>query len=207
MKIIEHRGACDLVAAIITEDTTETYSTGEYFPLAGLQSVAKTTESESATKYYDNVPAIIIESVGADTVTLIISVPDLATYAKVLGMSFDESTGVLIEGGETKAPYLAIGYKTGLVGAKAGQRYVSRLKGKFSIPEEEVKTADNGTDSSNMQLVYTGINTTHRFSKTGNSAKAVVVDNFGDPDEKIDFDKYFTKVTTPDNIPVKQEVE
>lgn len=198
MEIREYRGARDLVAALVTTDTTETYECGEYFPVAGLQNIAKATESDSATKYYDNAPAIVIDSVGADTVTLTVSVLDLETYAKLLGAQYNTDTGTLIEG-EANAPYVAIGYITGLVGTR-GERYVSRLKGKFAIPEEEIKTADDSTDSSNLQLVYKGINTTHRFTTTGKTAKAVVADT---ANEKVDFTKFFTKVTTPDNIPVK----
>lgn len=198
MEIREYRGARDLVAALITTDTTETYECGAYFPVAGLQNIAKTTESDSATKYYDNVPAIVIDSVGADTVTLTVSVPDLETYAKLLGMQYNTDTGTLIEG-EADAPYVAIGYITGLVGTKS-ERYVSRLKGKFAIPEEEVKTGDDSTDGSNLQLVYKGINTTHRFTSTGKTAKAVVADT---TNEKVDFTKFFTDVVTPDNIPAK----
>lgn len=51
-----------------------------------------------------------------------------------------------------------------------------RLKGTFNIPDSDHATEDDGTDANGQEITYTGISTTHKFTKTGKSAKAVNVD-------------------------------
>lgn len=51
-------------------------------------------------------------------------------------------------------------------------------------------------------ITYTGISTTHKFTKTGKEAKADVVEISGD---KIDSSNFFETVQTPDTVKVKSE--
>lgn len=193
----EFRGTDNLVYAEITEDSSENFTTGEVKNLAPVAEIAKTVETGSATKYYDNKPALVINSEGADTVTLTISALDLATLADITGKTIDADTGAFIDG-EAKQKYFAIGYRLKLT--DGSYRYVWRLKGSFGVPEEDSKTEDNGTDSSGQTLTYTGIQTTHKFTKTKASAKAVVVD---ERDGKADVSTFFAKVVTPDDLKAK----
>ena len=48
-----------------------------------------------------------------------------------------------------------------------------------------------------QEITYTGISTTHKFTKTGKSAKAVNVDTSLD---KVDTAEFFKKVQTPDSV-------
>ena len=61
---------------------------------------------------------------------------------------------------------------------------------------------DNGTGANGQSVTYTGISTTHKFTKTGKEAKAVVVEISGD---KIDSSNFFETVQTPDTVKVKSE--
>lgn len=111
MKIVEYRGIEGLVCAEVTEDSAENYTTGEVMELAGTSQLSKETESSSGTKFYDNIPAIIIESTGADTVNIDVSAIPLENLAKITGQIYDSATDMLIEGARTNK-YFAIGYRT-----------------------------------------------------------------------------------------------
>lgn len=202
MKITEFRGVDNLVAAEVLTDDNESvgggYTTGEVFPIAGVAEISKTTETSSETKYYDNIPAIVMNSEGSDEITLTCSVPDLATYAKLVGKTIDTTTGAMIDG-ERDPKYYALGYR--FKRTDGTYRYVWRLKGMFAIPDETSATEDNGTDTNNMELTYTGISTTHRFTKTSKPAKAVVVDDT--PESKCDVSEFFSAVTDPDKLTAK----
>jgi phi13 family phage major tail protein len=196
-EIWEWRGVENLVCAEVTSDTKEAYETGEVFDIAGVAELGRTTENSSETKYYDNVPALVIDSVGADTVTCSVSGIPLDVLAKITGQHYDESLGVLVEG-EREAKYYALGYKTKKT--NGNEVYVWRYKGKFSIPDSTHSTQTAGTEANGQEIVFTGISTTHKFTKTGKPAKAINVDVALD---KADVTTFFDTVTTIDTLQVK----
>lgn len=193
-EITEYRGVEGLVYAEVTADTAEDYTTGTVKPLAGVAEISRTTETSSEAHYYDNIPAIVINSTGADEVTITCSAIPLEVLADITGQAFDTATGSLIEGTpETK--YFAIGYKTKKT--NGDEVYVWRYKGTFGIPDSTHATEDDGTDANGQELTFTGIVTTHKFLKTGKGAKALNVDvGLG----KANVSTFFTTVTTPDDI-------
>ena len=77
--------------------------------------------------------------------------------------------------------------------------YVWRLKGTLAIPGSTHQTEDDGTDGNGQELTYTGISTTHKFTKTGKGAKAINVK----ADGKADVSKFFETVQTPDSVKAK----
>jgi phi13 family phage major tail protein len=193
-KIFEFRGVDNLVYAKVLVDTKEQFVTGEVKWLSPVAEIGKTTSSSSESKFYDNQPMIVISTVGADDLTLTIAPLDLPTYAEITGQTFDAGTGSLIEG-ESNPDYYAIGYRT--KGTDGKYRYVWRYKGKFGIPDETNQTEDDGTETTNTQLTWTGVQTIHKFKKHGKSAKAIVCDErYG----AVDFDTFFDEVKTPDNL-------
>lgn len=200
MEYVEFRGVDNLVYAEVVKDTTEEFETGEVKELAGAGEISKTASTNSGTKYYDNIPAIVINSEGPDTITITSSVPLLATLAELTGKMIDTQTGAMIEV-ESEPKYFALGYK--FQKTDGTERYVWRLKGQFGIPDESSKSKDDSTDSNNTQLTYTGIYTTHKFTRDGKTkpAKAVVVDDT--PDSKCDVSSFFTQVTTPEELTAK----
>lgn len=200
-EIVEYRGVEGLVAAeVLTDNNVESegYTTGEVFSIAGVAELARTTESSSESHYYDNMPAIVINSVGADEVTATVSAIDMEVLAKITGQTYDAATGTFIEGaGDRK--YFALGYKTKKT--NGDEVYVWRYKGTFGIPESTHTTENDGTDANGQEIVFTGISTTHKFAKAGNKgAKAINVDLGKD---LADVTTFFDKVTTPDELQAK----
>jgi phi13 family phage major tail protein len=208
----EFRGTDDLYYAevLIDDNGTNTagsgetpnhgYVTGTVKRLAPVAEISKTVETASDTKYYDNKPALTINAEGADTITLNIPALDLATLADITGKQIDATTGAFMDG-ESTPKYFALGYRLGLTDGT--YRYVWRYKGSFGIPDETSTTKNAGTDSAGQTLTYTGIMTTHKFTKAvdaqGNpkSQKALVVD---ERDGKADLSDFFDEVTTCDTL-------
>lgn len=169
--IEEYRGIRGLKAAILLSDTDAELTYDSVFDVAGTAELSRTTENSSEAHYYDNMAAVVVDGVGADTVTASVSAIPLDVLAKITGQYLDPTTGTLVEGNATR-PYLAIGYITDNT---AGQEmYVWRHKVKASIPDSQHNTKTNGTDANGQQITFTGINTIHKFTKTGKTAKAVI---------------------------------
>lgn len=196
---IEYRGCKKLMYAEVTKDTDSEYTTGTVKALAPVQEIAKSVESSSATHYYDNKAAIVINSEGADTVTFTIAIPEDAVLAELTGRTYDSTKKMFIES-KREQKMFAVGYVLGEVGEDEDDVFVWRLKGSFNIPDESSKTDDDGTDGSNMSLVFTGIYTDHEFANgkgTGNkgSSKAVRVRR---SDNVATETQWFSEVVTPD---------
>lgn len=205
-EIFEYRGVEGLVYAEVTKDNNgsgsgDGYVTGDVKELAGVAEIGRTTENSSEPHYYDNIPAIVINSTGADTVTITASAIPLDVLADITGQEYDATTGTFIEGQRT-AKYFALGYKTKKTNGE--EVYVWRLKGQFSIPDETHATENDGTDANGQEITFTGISTTHKFTKTGKGAKAVNVDVA--LDKVKDIDEFFDEVQTPDTIEAKTSI-
>lgn len=194
MEVKEYRGIRGLVYAEVTKDASDEITFGEVKELVPVAELSRTTETSSETKYYDNVPAIVIDSTGSDEVTITGSAIPFNVLADITGQVYDETLGMLVEG-ERKAKYFAIGYITKKTDGI--EVYVWRLKGKFNIPDSTHATENDGTDANGQELTFTGINTTHKFTKTGKSAKAVNVDTAVNAVVEADF---FSTVQTPDTV-------
>lgn len=193
-KTVEFRGCDSLVYAEVTADDLNTaYAVGAVKSLAPVAEISKTVENSSETHYYDNVGMIIIRSEGSDEITLTVPALPLATLADITGKQTDPTTGAFIDG-EAVEKYYAIGYRLRLTDGT--YRYVWRLKGSFSIPDETSATENDGTDTNNQELTFTGVKTVTKFEK-GGRAKAVVVD---ERDGLCDVTTWFDNVQTPDTI-------
>lgn len=199
-EIVEYRKVSDLVAARVIKDDADSYTTGDVFAIAGVAEISKSTESSSDAHYYDNYAAVITNSEGPDTVTLDVSAIPLDVLAEITGQNYDSTTGAYIEG-TRQIRYFAIGYKTGKTNGDT--MYVWRYKGMFNSPDETSHTDDNSTDANGQQLIYTGIKTTHKFTKSpddlGNpgGAKSQTVNATAG---LADVSTFFDTVTTPDML-------
>lgn len=195
--IFEYRGVEGLVYAEVTADDSESYTTGDVKSLAGVAEIGRTTETSSEPHYYDNVPAVVVSSTGSDEVTCTVSAIPLEVLADITGQQYDSTLGTFIEG-EREVKYFALGYIAKKTNGK--EVYVWRYKGQFSIPDSTHVTEDDGTDANGQEITYTGISTTHKFTKTGKRAKAMNVDLEAD---KANVSTFFDTVTTPDTLTAK----
>ena len=193
-KYVEYMGFDNLVMAEVTEDTQEAFTTGEVEVLAPAGSIKKSTPREQKASSYDNQTYIIIKSEGDDTVELVVPILPLSIESKLTGADYDPETGVLGNDGLPKTKYFAIGYR--LLCSDDTYRYVWRLKGTVAMGDEEAKSKE-GTDSNNMTITYTGVQTIHKFTATGKVCKDQVAD---ERDGLLNYDQWFDQVVTPDTI-------
>lgn len=193
-QITEYRGVDELVFSKVISDTKESFVTGEVKPLVAIAEIERTTNSSADEHYYNNIPAIVISSVGADDVKIKSAAIPLEPLAETTGQYYDDDTGMFIEGNREPG-YFSIGYKTKKT--DGSEMYVWRLKGTFDIPSSTHVTEDSGTTANGQELNFKGIQTTHKFEKTGKGAKAVVVDTSL---QKTEVSEFFDTVQTPDTI-------
>lgn len=207
-QIFEFRGVDKFYYAELIEDSETAYRCGtpKHIP---VQQVGKSVDSNSEAHYYDNKAMIVINSESADTITLVVAPPDLAALSEITGKSFDATTGMMVDSPKQNK-YFAIMYRT--KGTDGNYRYVSRLKGQFGVPEETVVTEDDGTETNNTTLTFTGIYTEHEFTKgiyrNGSwekaGAKGIVVDERYNA--AADLANFFDSVQTPDTVEAASEV-
>lgn len=201
-QVFEFRGVDNLYVAEVLEDDETAYTCSTPIHLAPVAEVGKSTDSSSEAHYYDNKAMIVINSESADTISITMAPPELAKLAQIIGKSFDPTTGMMVDS-PRQNKYFAIMYRT--KGTDGQYRYVSRLKGQFTIPEETAATEDDGTDANNTSIEFTGIYTEHEFAKgiyNGTTwepagVKGIVVDTrYG----LADVSNFFSQVQTPDSI-------
>lgn len=205
-QIFEFRGVDKFYFAEVTQDDADGYTCGTPMHIP-VQEIGKTTDSSSEAHYYDNKAMIVVNSESADTITLTIAPPALDKLAQLIGKSFDSTTGMLVDS-PRQNKYYAIMYRT--KGTDGGYRYVSRLKGQFNIPEETYATENDGTDTNNTQITFTGIYTEYEFNKgvydgenwSKAGVKGIVVDaRYG----LADVSNFFDAIQTPDSIEVSPD--
>lgn len=200
--VAEFRGCDSLCIAEVTADNNSVgggaYTTGTVVDLCEVAQIAKTTEQTSETHFYDNMAALTIRAVGADTVQLIVPAVVLSTLAKITGAEIDNDTGVYIDRGSNNVQkYYALGYRLKLTDGT--YRYVWKLKGTFSnVPDETSSTESNNIDTNNQTVQYTGIDTIHKFTNGGKPARSVYAD---ERDDQAVLGSWFNSVVTPDSLP------
>ena len=200
-QVFEFRGIDNFYFAEVIKDDSTGYqcSAPVHIP---VQEIAKSTDSSSEAHYYDNKAMIVVNSESADTITLTLAPPALKELATLIGKSFDTTTGMMVDSPRVNK-YFAIMYRA--KGTDGHYRYVSRLKGQFNIPEETFTTENDGTDTSNTEIEFTGIYTEFEFTKgtydgtswSKSGVKGIVVD---DRYALADVSNFFTAIQTPDSI-------
>lgn len=199
LKFEEYRGIRGLVIAEMTEtvgeDGTVTETYGEVQPLSGVQSLSGEVNESTETHFYDDMSAIVVDSEGDDTYTVVVSIPSKKTRALIEGTTYDEATGALISTKKVKK-YFAMGFIADKL--NGAEEYNWIYKGKFSGGSRTHNTKNDGTDATNMEYTFTSIHTATAYAKGGN-CKYLSVDNDG----KADLSTFFDAVTTPDTLKAK----
>lgn len=206
-QVFEFRGVDNFYFAEVTKDDSTGYTCGTPVHIP-VQEVGKSVDAASEAHYYDNKAMIVVNSESADTITLVLAPPALENLAAMIGKSFDSTTGMMVDS-PRQNKYFAIMYRT--KGTDGKYRYVSRLKGQFGIPEETVQTENDGTDTTNTSIEFTGIYTEYEFNKgtydgtswSKSGVKGIVVDTrYG----LADVSDFFSQIQTPDTIETSSTV-
>ncbi len=199
LKFEEYRGIENLVISELSEEVQEDGSIketyGEVQPLSGVQQVSGEVNEATETHYYDNMSAIVVDSEGEDTYTLVVSIPSKKTRALIEGTTYDEETGALI-GTKKNKKYFALGFIANKLNGEDEYNWI--YKGKFTGGNKTHDTKNDGTDATNMEYTYTSIHSATKYEKFGN-CKYLSVDDDG----KADLSTFFDSVTTPDKLKKK----
>lgn len=162
----EYRGVRGLVIAEIADG--ETYTPQTWQELSGVQSVAVSKNESSESKFYDNAPRIVIDAEGADEITLVVSILANKTRALIDGVEYDEKTNMIINTPK-KRKYFALGY----IGEKTDgtEEFNICYKGKFTGGGETHETKTDGTESTNVEYIFTAIHTSAKIHTDANGMK------------------------------------
>lgn len=190
----EYRGVRNAVYAEVTADSSDGITFGTVKDFTGVAEIGKSTASATEAHYYDDIPAIVIDSVGSDEISINASGIPFDVLAEITGQYYDATTGLFVEQ-EGNQKYFAFGYITEKTDGT--EVLVWRLKGKFSIPGQTSATKNDGTDANGQELTYTGISTAKKFVATGKTAKAVNIDTSV---SQMSESAFFASVQTPDTI-------
>ena len=191
-------GVSDIHIWKVEADTEDAYTAGEVSVLSRTGEISQTTEQAQNVVYYSNVAAYAVNSKGATTITATVEGLALEALAKIYGTDIDTVTGALIDSGEAKNLSFGISFRADYVG-EGGARYYSFPKVTISIPDENTKTKDAGTDTLNQSLTITAVSTIHKFTKTSGPCKLVIADT-PTSGTKLNLDKWFEQAITPDSL-------
>lgn len=189
----------ELYYAEVTQDVEDAYTAGTPAILAPVATIAKETATNTKTRFYSGKALYVDTSEGDTVLTIVVPGLTVKTRAELLGKLYDETTGMMYDDGVPGEKYFALGYSVAHAGGK--DEFVWLLKGKFSIPRDEVETKTENINEKTLSVTFTAICTKAKFqlttTKTGNT-KAV----YGDTGDEA-FTKgasWFNAVVTPPAI-------
>jgi phi13 family phage major tail protein len=143
-------GLKDLYYAVMTND--ETYDAP--VRIAGAIEAKITPSSNTATLYADDGPSETVTTLGEIKVELDVKdVPSVA-QAALLGHKLN-TDGVLLKSSDDIAPYVAVLFRSKKSNGK--YRYVTLYKGKFDLPDQDYKTAEDKPAFQNPKITGTFI--------------------------------------------------
>ena len=189
------RGLDDIYVAEVTADTAESFVTGDPFKLIPAGEMSTTVDADKANYWFDNTVFAIVGREGGTELTISGAGMRPADIAKITGKDVDATTGAVFDDGSYTEKYWAFGGRKKNIDGT--YEYFWFLKGSFSIPDDEAKTEGEDTDATGTELVYTAIQTTHKFANTGKVCKRVIIDT-----ESVSLTAdgdWFAQVVTPDN--------
>lgn len=195
------RGLQNIFAAeILTDDNAEDggYKFGTPFHLIPAGEMTRNAENEKVDTYFDNTVFASVGKEGATEVSITGAALRPEALAKLNNKYVDPTTGAVLDTGEYKPKYFALG---GEADSHDGTKELFWfMKGTFAIPEQADKTEDDSTDTNGMTLTYSAIKTAHLFDINGEKKpmKRVVIDT---ATTVLKADQDWTKqVVTPENL-------
>lgn len=192
------RGLSNVYIAELISDTEEKIEYGTPRHLMPAGEMSRTTENEKTNVYFDNVVFYQSGSEGATEISITGAGLRAAFEADILGKYVDPETGAVLDTGEYVEKYYAICGETD--NTDGTHEHFWMLKGSFALPEHEDKTVDDSTDTNGQTMVFSAIQTKHKFT-IGNEKKPmkrVVIDT--GTTEILAEQKWTAQVVTPENL-------
>lgn len=194
------RGLSNVYAAEIEQDenSEQGYKVGEPFHLIPAGEMSRSATNEKSSVYFDNVVFYQSGAEGATEISITGAALRPADIARLNAKHVDPETGAVLDTGEYKEKYFALGGETENVDGTKELFWF--LKGTFAIPEQTDKTKDDTTDTNGMTLNFSAVQTKHLFSVGGEKKpmKRVVIDTLT---SKLKDDQSWTaQVVTPENL-------
>ena len=155
-------GSDDLYIAEVVEDSLDAFITDKPQMLAPSASIAEATAMNQVVSHYSNKAYWVYNSEGLSTLTLVLPYLDSRTEAYLLGKLFDDTTGRMVDSGQLKARYFALGFRSPM--SDGNYTYVWWAKGAFSIPSQNRgQTKTETTTPQQLTMTYAAISTIHLF--------------------------------------------
>lgn len=197
-KLRFRRGLAKIHIAEVTADNETEYKTGTIKRLLAAAEMTVTVDQEKTVVWLDNAPVLTIGREGNSEISVTGSALRDAIIAEIFAKDIDETTGLILDSGEFKEKYYALGAEIGNYGENPS--LVWFLKTSFSIPDEASKTEDESTDYNGSDLTITAQKTVHKFGESGKEkpCKRVVLDP--DKSKLTEGGDWFAQVVTPDNM-------
>ena len=194
------RGLANVFAAEVTKDENadDGYAVGTPFHLIPAGEMTRNATTDKTSVFFDNVVFYESGNESATDVSITGAALRPADVARITGKYVDPETGAVLDTGEYKEKYFAVGGET--MNTDGTKEYFWFLKGTFAIPEQADKTEDDSTDTNGMTLNFSAIRTKHQFDVGGEKKgmKRVVIDT---KTTKLKADQDWTKqVVTPKNL-------
>lgn len=181
--------------AKITADDAAAYTPGTNSILGPAIAAKPSTESDSTAQYADDSAFDTSSSVGPTTIDVELTNLPLATVADILGVTYNVTNGMLIEGAGMNPPDVALSFRSKKSNGK--YRYFQYLKGKFSMPEEDFATLAAKPEPKPMKIKYTAVNTLHEFTTAAGKNETVKVLKVDEDATGADVTDWFDTVQVP----------
>lgn len=192
------RGLSNVYAAEIISDTAEKIEYGTPFHLIPAGEMSRATENEKTNVYFDNVVFYASGAEGATEISITGAALRPDAVANLNAKHVDATTGAVLDTGEYREKYFALCGETD--NTDGTKEYFWMQKGTFAIPEQEDKTQDDTTDTNGMTLVYSAVQTQHRYEVDGElkPMKKIVIDT--ETSELVEGASWTAQVVTPENL-------
>lgn len=191
-------GLDNLYVALITQDDASGYAAETPQYLAPSAEASQEPESSFEVQYADNQAYDVMTAEGPTKITLNVTGMGLQMLATITGRVYDASKGIMLDNAGA-APFCALMFRS--LKSNNKNRYYCFLKGKFSMPKEEVATLADKPDPKTLQMEFTAIKTVYKWTVNSvtDSFKRIVGD-----DDATNFTAgptWFSQVQTPSTNP------
>ncbi|MBP7212735.1 MAG: hypothetical protein KBA03_00740 [Anaerolineaceae bacterium] len=164
-------GLDSLHYALITSDTATAYTAGTVKALAPAATLKVSGSKNTTVQYADDGVFDSSTSDGESSVEIEVTNVPLPLAAELTGSTFNAANGMFIEGSGGNAPEAALMFRSKKSNGK--YLYVSYLKGKFALGDEEYQTLEGTPAPKTRKLTFTAMQTIYKFATAAGKTETV----------------------------------